>query len=1112
MAFAYTLSNSNFNVETGTNGEITSLKVVGDSFSTNYVMNATNAPNQNTTDHQWLGELMFTYKLGTGAWTTALTNKSANGRTQSQTGNAVTVTYQNATDAQGVKNFKVIETYSLVNDYLLWSINLTNTSTQNIEFGDIGLPLPFNEFWSGGGNEEIYETRVVSHSFIGNNSSYITAGRPSGIGGNLLMVPDATTGAGFEYMDHWRTQEHAGSMWAQDQGGWAEGLNVFYIHSNVIKSTNRGYLPNTSLVLTPNQSKTYSFKFFKASTDAALKDRLYSEGLVDVTAVPGMMFATNMKAKIDLHTSKTITSVVAQYPSETTIAFVNTVATDHKIYDLQLGHLGPNNITVNYGTGEKTVLQFYAIEPVADALQRHSTFMVNSTQWNVPGNIKDKVFDDYMMQNNAKRNSFAGYWGWGDDWGYTHGQFLAEKNALTPVASEVIAVDQYLETAIWGRLMANHHTDYLIPDFLMPEPNTTPTYRGYAYPHIYNTYFSMYKIAKLYPSLVTYLNPKNTYLLRAYNIFKALYDGPVSYNWNTGLMGELTTPDIIKALQDEGYTTQANDLIAKMNTKYNNFSGTTYPYGSEYNYDNTGEESVYTLAKMKNNTTIKSKINTKTRATRGQMPIWYFYADPVTITGENWWNFQYTTSLAGYAMDDWVRNHSTTPEVEQRMSYAAKIANIGAINSGQISSDAADIGAVSWTYQAEKGNQGAQGLDGGPLFNGWRGMSGEADLGLFGAIKILSADVAVDPIFGLFGYGADVTQSGANYVIVPKDGIFKRLNLITQKLGMELEKDQYTTATVATAKNYVNFTLKNLTTSTAHTTKVTFTGLAAGSYNILVNNVVAGSVNAVSGTATVVNLSIGTAATYDIKLQTGTPVNQAPVVSAGSASTSTLPAAVTLSGTATDDGLPTGSTLTKTWSLQSGPGTAAIASATSLSTTATVTVAGTYVFKLTASDGTLTSTSTVTKTVNAAGTVTNIAPLGTATTSFVSTWESLAGLNDGYTPTSSNDRGHPVYGNWNNPGTTQWIQYDFSQNYTISSTNVYWFDDNDGIDLPASYTIQYWNSTAWVNVGSPSGLGKLANQYNTTTFTAVSTNKIRLNITAAATFSSGVESWKVNGS
>ncbi len=1226
-ASAYTLSNGTFEVQTGTHGEITSLKIVGDNYPTNYVMNATNAPQQNTADHQWVGELMFKYRLGTGAWQTALTQSSADGRTQSQSGTTATITYQNSANANGVKNFRLDETYSLVNDYFLWKIQLTNTSTQTIEFGDIGLPLPFNEYWSGGGNEQIYETRVVTHSFVGNNSSYITIGRPSGIGPYLLMVPDVSTGAGFEYQDRWRVEEHPGSKWAADQGGWPEGLNVFYIHSNVIKSTNRGYLPNTSLTLAPGASKTYAFKFFKVANENAVKDRLYSEGMVDVTAIPGMIVPTNQTAKFDLHTSKPITSITAQYPSDTTIVSLGTTGTDHKLYSLRMNRLGPNLITVNYGSGEKTVLQFYAIEPIADALQRHSTFMVNSTQWNVPGDIRDKVFDDWMMQSNSKRNVFNGYWGWGDDWGYTHGQFLAEKNVQTPVASEVTAVDQYLNTAIWTNLMANNHTDYLIHDFLMPAPNTTPTYRGYAYPHIYNTYFSMYKIAKLYPDLITYANTRQTYLTRAYNIFKALYDGPVSYNWNTGLMGEQTTPELIKALQDEGMTTQANDVIAKMTRKYNNFSRTTYPYGSEYNYDNTGEEAVYMLAKMNNNTTMMSKINAKTRATRGHMPVWYYYADPVTITGENWWNFQYSVSLAGYAMDDWVRSYSANPEVEQRMTYAAKIANVSAINSGQISSDPADIGAVAWTYQAEKGNYPALGLGGGPLQNGWRGMSGEADLGLFGAIRILSSDVAIDPIFGLYCYGCDVTESGGNFNIVPKDGVNQKLNLITQKLNMTMERDKYTAATVALAKNNVNFTLQNVTPGKAHTTKVTFTGLAAGTYQVLVNNAVTGSVNATAGGTTTVNLSIGTAASYDIKLQQGTSTLPEQLVhypfsetsgtstadASGNGKTGTLNGgasfsagqsgnAVTLNGTNGYVGMPAGiangatevtvatwvkanglSNWTRIFDIGTGasnymflspqPGGAGLRFAITTggngaeqqinSTTAfptgvwkhvAVTISGStgrlYVDGVQVaanSNMTLNPSSLGNTTQNWLGrsqfsgdpyfngqiddfriysralsaseigvlyggtTVSDIAPQATATTSFVSSWESLAGLNDGYSPTSSSDRGHPVYGNWDNPNTTQWVQYTWNSARTISSVDVYWFDDDQGIDLPASYTIQYWDGSAWANVSGASGLGLLADQYNTTTFAPVTTTQIRLNITAKAATSTGIESWRVNG-
>src|SRR3954447_24601380 len=129
-ADAQTLSNSYFKAQIGSNGEISSLQLTGDAFPTNYVMNATNAPGQNTADHEWVGELMFTYRLNGGAWTPALTNQSSDVRAVTAGASSITVTYQNSANAKGVKNFKLTETYALVNDYLSWQITVSNTSTQ----------------------------------------------------------------------------------------------------------------------------------------------------------------------------------------------------------------------------------------------------------------------------------------------------------------------------------------------------------------------------------------------------------------------------------------------------------------------------------------------------------------------------------------------------------------------------------------------------------------------------------------------------------------------------------------------------------------------------------------------------------------------------------------------------------------------------------------------------------------------------------------------------------------------------------------------------------------------------------------------------------------------
>src|SRR5262249_7489940 len=88
------------------------------------------------------------------------------------------------------------------------------------------------------------------------------------------------------------------------------------------------------------------------------------------------------------------------------------------------------------------------------------------------------------------------------------------------------------------------------------------------------------------------------------------------------------------------------------------------------------------------------------------------------------------------------------------------------------------------------------------------------------------------------------------------------------------------------------------------------------------------------------------------------------VVGAGPNQTLTLPSSATLSGTVTDPCLPT-CTINTNWSMSSGPGAVIFGNAAALNTTAGFSSSGTYVLQLMASDGTLSSTASVTITVNA---------------------------------------------------------------------------------------------------------------------------------------------------
>jgi hypothetical protein len=138
---------------------------------------------------------------------------------------------------------------------------------------------------------------------------------------------------------------------------------------------------------------------------------------------------------------------------------------------------------------------------------------------------------------------------------------------------------------------------------------------------------------------------------------------------------------------------------------------------------------------------------------------------------------------------------------------------------------------------------------------------------------------------------------------------------------------------------------------------------------------------------------------------------------------------------------------------------------------------------------------------------TNIAPSASRSTSFVSSWETLVALNDGFTPANSNDKSHGAYGNWNNPNSIQWVQYDWTSDYNVTSIQVYWFDDGGGVLTPTTAYVEYWNGTAWINLAN---IPLVKNTFNTVTMSTVLLRRIRVSL-RNTTQSTGILEWRVMG-
>ncbi len=133
----------------------------------------------------------------------------------------------------------------------------------------------------------------------------------------------------------------------------------------------------------------------------------------------------------------------------------------------------------------------------------------------------------------------------------------------------------------------------------------------------------------------------------------------------------------------------------------------------------------------------------------------------------------------------------------------------------------------------------------------------------------------------------------------------------------------------------------------------------------------------------------------------------------------------------------------------------------------------------------------------------------------------ISALNDGFSPVNSFDRAHGVYALRRESATEEpWVQYEWSEAVQVDKVEIYWAVDRPrpaaipgsswpSIHVPKSYRILYWNGSEFVPVEMAQGLAVEADTFNVTTFEAVKTRKLRLEVTAQENQPSGVLEWKV---
>ena len=123
----------------------------------------------------------------------------------------------------------------------------------------------------------------------------------------------------------------------------------------------------------------------------------------------------------------------------------------------------------------------------------------------------------------------------------------------------------------------------------------------------------------------------------------------------------------------------------------------------------------------------------------------------------------------------------------------------------------------------------------------------------------------------------------------------------------------------------------------------------------------------------------------------------------------------------------------------------------------------------------------------------------------------LSSLNDQFEPSSSEDKSALYVHWWPKKNTEEYIEYTFDQEYTISESKVYWYDDSPfgGCRIPASWEVLYKQGNDWVPVKTLAPYETSKDKYNTVQFEPVKTTGVRMKIKLPVNHATGVHEWIV---
>jgi len=703
---------------------------------------------------------------------------------------------------------QITRTWGLDNGRLVLKFEVKNKSSSPVEIGGLGIPLIFNNLitdFNRGRPRTLEQAHTIcsfSDPAICMDAGYVQVTRLNGHGPALVVVEEG------------RTPFEAFNPLLEDQTPRSQTFEGFYewtVHSLAFAEQEwknaQPWNPPTSETLAPGATRTFGLKFLVAPEIRDIEKTLAANKRPVAVGIPGYILPMDLDARLFLKYPGEVKSVSVEPEDAISISKSAPGRNGWASYTLRGKKWGRARLTVNYSDGLVQTIGYDVIKPEREAVADLGNFLFTQ-QWftdtNDPFHRAPSVMTyDRGHDRIVTQDARAWIAGLQDEGGSGSWVAAAMKEFGEPNHAEVDKFQQFVDGVLWGGIQYKEGPlKYGVRKSLFYyDTNEFPTYydpkihyggwtswskrdaeridRAYNYPHVVAAYWTMYRLARNHPGLVTN-HPWDWYLEQARQTTEFLFKRDAGGNSlvgyiDTGLMEGDIFVLLLEDLKREGWAEKAAELEKDMNERVTVWKSRAYPFGSEMAWDSTGQEEVFAWTKYFGYDD-KSKVSLD--SILGYMPLvpnWGYNGN-----ARRYWDFYYGAAPGGRLERQIHHYGSGINAIPVLAAYREHPNDFYLLRLGY-------AGTMAPLSNIDRDGFAAAAFHSSPSLMKWDTYSGDYGPNFFGHAVNTATYLVDHPELGWLAFGGNVNVDGHWIKVQPLDSFRRRIYIAPVGLWLTLD-------------------------------------------------------------------------------------------------------------------------------------------------------------------------------------------------------------------------------------------------------------------------------------------------------------------------------------